>query len=117
MHMPSGRPKGGTNRYHSKEYKLEVVSRILNGEGLRPVVKELGLSIGLVSCWVAKYKEFGASGLENKKKPGNPYAGLHTSNKLTEVERLRLELAKAEVELAKLKKVYEMERSVARQKR
>jgi hypothetical protein len=33
------------------------------------------------------------------------------------VERLRLELAKAEVELAKLKKIYEMERSVAKQKR
>jgi transposase-like protein len=115
--MPLGRPKGGTNRYHSKEFKLGVVSRILNGEGLKPVAKELELSPGLIGCWVTKYKEFGISGLENKKKPGNPYAGLYTSNKLTEVERLRLELAKAEVELAKLKKVHEMERSVARQKR
>jgi transposase len=115
--MSVGRPKGGTNRYHSKEFKLEVITKIMNGVGLKPVAKEFELSKGLVSCWVRKYKEFGISGLENKKKPGNPYAGLHTNNKLTEVERLRLELAKAEVELAKLKKAYEMERSVARQKR
>jgi transposase-like protein len=115
--MALGRPKGGANRYHSKEFKLEVITRILNGEGSHPVADELGLSPGMVRNWVMKYKESGVSGFENKKKPGNPYAGLHANNSLSEIERLRLELAKAEVELAKLKKIYEMERSVARQKR
>jgi transposase-like protein len=115
--MAIGRPKGGVNRYHSKEFKLEVITRILNGEGSHPVADDLGLSPGMIRNWVMKYKETGVSGLENKKKTGNPYARLHTSNSLTEIERLRLELAKAEVELAKVKKIYEMERSVARQKR
>lgn len=114
--MGIGRPKGGKNRYHSKEFKLEVIKRILNGEGTDPVAAELGLSGGMVRNWVMAYKASGESALENRKKPGNPYSALHTSRSLTEVERLRLELAKAEVELAKLKKIYEMERSVAKQK-
>lgn len=114
--MAIGRPKGGTNRYHSKEFKLEVIRRVFNGEASGFVASELGLSPGMVRNWIKTYKESGMSVFE-KRKPGNPYAGLHTSKSLSEVERLRLELAKAEVELAKLKKIYEMERSVAKQKR
>lgn len=111
--MALGRPKGGTNRYHSKEFKLEVIKRIIDGEGTEPVADELELSAGMVRGWVRMYKKSGASALANMKKPGNPFAGLHTSKSLTEVEKLRLRLAKAEVELAKLKKVYELERSGA----
>ncbi|GAV23374.1 uncharacterized protein BN742_00752 [Carboxydothermus pertinax] len=36
---------------------------------------------------------------------------------LSEVERLRFELAKAEVELAKLKKLYKIERRFAQRKK
>jgi transposase-like protein len=114
--MALGRPKGGTNRYHSKEFKMEVIKRVFDGESSESVAAELCLSAGMIRSWIRTYKESGMSALE-KRKPGNPYAGLHTSKSLTEVERLRLELAKAEVELAKLKKTYEMERSVARQKK
>ncbi|HYE09087.1 MAG TPA: helix-turn-helix domain-containing protein [Patescibacteria group bacterium] len=114
--MALGRPKGGSNRYHSKEFKLEIVKRILNGEETDSVAAEFGLSGGMVRKWVMAFKVSRESALENRRKPGNPYSALHTSRSLTEVERLRLELAKAEVELAKLKKIYEMERSVAKQK-
>ena len=40
---------------------------------------------------------------------GNPYAALHTSKSLNEVERLRLIVAKQEVEIARLKKGYWVE--------
>ena len=114
--MAIGRPKGGTNRYHSKEFKMEIIKRILNGESSGSIAAELDLSPSMVRTWVRTYKTSGILALE-KRKPGNPYAGLHTNKNLTEVERLRLELAKAEVELAKLKKVYELERSGAAQRK
>ena len=42
-------------------------------------------------------------------KNGNPYAALHTSKSLSEVDRLRLIIAKQEVEIARLKKGYWVE--------
>ena len=48
---------------------------------------------------------------ENDLEPhtGNPYAALHRSKSLSEVERLRLMVAKLEVENARLKKGYWVE--------
>lgn len=56
----------------------------------------------LVSAWVKRYLEDGEEALEPKN--GNPYAALHTSKSLSEVDRLRLIIAKQEVEIARLKK-------------
>lgn len=61
----------------------------------------------LVGAWVKKYLEEGEDALEPRN--GNPYAALHRSKSLTEVERLRLLAAKQEVELARLKKGYWVE--------
>lgn len=114
--MARGRPKGGKNKYYSKEFKLEVLKRCFAGESEKTVAKEYGISHGMISVWNRKYREKGPAGLENKKKPGNPLAGIHRKKNLSEVERLRYELAKAQVELAKLKKLYQMERGVAQPK-
>ena len=51
--------------------------------------------------------EDGEEALEPKN--GNPYAALHTSKSLSEVDRLRLIIAKQEVEIARLKKGYWVE--------
>lgn len=56
----------------------------------------------LVGAWVKKYLEEGEDALEPHN--GNPCAALHRSKSLTEVERLRLLVAKQEVEIARLKK-------------
>lgn len=61
----------------------------------------------LVSAWVKRYLEDGEEALEPKN--GNPYAALHTSKSLSEVDRLRLIIAKQEVEIARLKKGYWVE--------
>lgn len=55
-----------------------------------------------MSAWVKKYLNEGEEALEPHK--GNPYAALHTSKSLSEVERLRLIVAKQEVEITRLKK-------------
>lgn len=115
--MTLGRPKGGKNRYHSTEFKLEIVNRIIAGESSKKIAKEYELSDGMVRGWIKRYKKSGASALENKKKPGNPFGGFYKKKNVTEIEKLRFELAKAEVEIAKLKKVYELERSGAVQRK
>lgn len=55
-----------------------------------------------MEAWVKKYLMEGEDALEPHN--GNPYAALHRSKSLTEVERLRLMVAKQEVKIARLKK-------------
>ena len=58
-------------------------------------------------CLGEAVSEEGEDALEPKN--GNPYAALHTSKTLSEVDRLRLIIAKQEVEIARLKKGYWVE--------
>lgn len=103
-----GSKKGVPHRKWSKEEKLKIVKAHLeehkSGKEIR---EEYSVSESLVSAWVKKYLEEGPEALEARN--GNPYAALHTSKSLSEVERLRLLVAKQEVEIARLKKGYWVE--------
>ena len=100
-----GRPKGGKNRKWTVEEKVRIVNRHLQDHvPMRQVAREENVSKGLLSAWVSKYLEGGETALAIRS--GNPYAALTTSKKLTEEERLKLIIAKQEVEIARLKKGY-----------
>lgn len=102
-----GRPRGGTNRKWTKEEKLRIVHRYLDEKiGRNTLAEEEGISSGMIWTWIKKYCVEGESGLENKKKTGNHFAAIHTSKSLSEVERLRLIVAKQEIEIERLKKGY-----------
>lgn len=102
-----GRPKGGTNRRWSAEDKLKLVQEYQTSNmGVRAFAKQMGISDGMFREWVKRYCNNGIDGLQNKKKTGNPFAALATSKSLTEEERLRLIIAKQEVEIERLKKGY-----------
>ncbi len=97
-----GCKKGVPHRKWSKEEKLRIVKLHLEEhQSLMEIEKEHGVSNGLVSTWVKKFLEEGEEALTPHN--GNPYAALHTSKSLSEVERLRLMVAKLEVENARLK--------------
>ena len=103
-----GTKKGIKPRKWSKEEKLRIVRlHLKENKSLMEIEREHSVSNGLVSAWVKKYLEEGEEALESHK--GNPYAALHTSKSLSEVERLRLIVAKQEVEIARLKKGYWVE--------
>ena len=86
-----GRPKGGKYRNWSKEEKLRVVLRNLDDKiGQQTIAREENISRGQVHSWIQKYLEGGPDALENRKKPGNPFAALSTSKSLTEEQRLKL---------------------------
>ena len=100
--------KGIPHRKWSKEEKLRIIRLHLDEhQSIRKIEKECGVSGGLVTAWVKKYLEEGEDALEPH--CGNPYAALHRSKSLSEVERLRLIIAKQEVEIARLKKGYWVE--------
>ena len=103
-----GSKKGIPHRKWSKEEKLEIVQIHLEKHiPIREIEQRYGVSHSLVSTWVKKYLEEGEEALEPHK--GNPYAALHRSKSLSEIERLRLIVAKQEVEIARLKKGYYVE--------
>ena len=95
--------KGIPHRKWSKEEKLKIIHLHLDEHmSVREIEKEHGVGNGLVCAWVKKYLEEGEDALEPHN--GNPYSALHTSKSLSEIERLRLMVAKLEVENARLKK-------------
>jgi transposase-like protein len=100
--------KGIAHRRYSKEEKLRIVKMHLEEhKSVKQIEKEIGITHSLVSAWVKRYLEEGEDALEPRN--GNPYAALTTSKSFSEVERLRLIVARQEVEIARLKKGYWVE--------
>lgn len=95
--------KGTPHRKYSKEEKMKYVRLHLDDHvPIKQIEREYGIGHALVSSWVKRYLQDGEDALEPHN--GNPYAALHSSKSLSEVERLRLLVAKQEVEIARLKK-------------
>ena len=102
--------KGVPHRKWSKEEKLRYVRMHLEDHiSILTIERECGIRNSLISEWTKRYLTEGEQGLEPKVRPGNRFAALHKSKELTEIERLRLIVAKQEVEIAHLKKGYWVE--------
>lgn len=114
-----GRPKGGKNaRYSPKDKKAHLDAYYESNLPHRTYARINGIPDGTFRKWIANYEKYGIDGLKSKTGKcgsGNPYAALHIKKNLTEVERLRLELAKKEVECERLKKGYSV-KGVGRRK-
>ena len=65
-----GRPKGGKNKYWSKEEKLKLVKEHLEQHvSTLEITTRENISNGMYNNWLKNYLEQGEVGLENKKKP------------------------------------------------
>ena len=118
-----GRPKGGTNTSHSKEEKLSLVLRNLNGETARSLERETGIYHAQIHKWTKQYLEGGEEALVNKRKPGNPLAKYNRKKTLTPMEQLEYkvallerELLKKDAEIVRLKKSNEQKGGVAKRR-
>ena len=99
--------KGQTRRVWTPEHKAEIVYKHLNEHiSVRTLEKEYHADRSMICKWVKKYIAEGESSFVHKGHPGNPFAALHVSKNLSEVERLRLLVAKLEIENERLKKGY-----------
>ena len=102
-----GRPKGGKNRYWSKEDKLKLVKEHVEQRvSTSEITNREGISNGMYNNWLKKYLQFGEKGLENKKKPGNSLAKYSRKKELSYIERLEYENMKLRIENEQLKKGY-----------
>ena len=102
--------KGQKKRSWTTEKKLEIVRKHLDEHiSVRSLENEYGAEHGMICRWTKEYISGGEAALEPKKRPGNKFAALHRSKHLSELERLRLLVAKQEIEIARLKKGYWVE--------
>ena len=76
---------------------------------VRTLAKEYETDTGMICRWTKEYLSGGEAAFEPKTRPGNKFAALHRIKNLSEVERLRLLVAKQEIEIARLKKGYWVE--------
>ncbi len=100
-------------RWFSQEEKLKCEREHLEEHiSLEEMERKYKIGHSTIARWVKQYLEEGEESLDPHN--GNPYAALHTSKSLSEVERLRLIVARQEVEIARLKKGYWVEGSGAK---
>lgn len=99
--------KGQNKRVWTPEQKAEIVYKYLNDHiSVRSLEKEYHADRSMICKWVKKHIAEGESSFDHKGHPGKPFAALHVSKNLSEIERLRLMVAKLEVENERLKKGY-----------
>lgn len=99
--------KGQARRVWTPEQKAEIVHKHLNNHiSVRTLEKEYHADRSMICKWVKKYIAEGECSFVHKGHPGNPFAALHVSKNLSEVERLQLMVAKLEIENERLKKGY-----------
>jgi transposase-like protein len=99
-----GATKGGTKRYYSRDFKMEIIQEVAEGKGASAVARERNINRSIVKRWVHEYAQEGEDALTPKRRPGNPLAMYSRRKSLNEVEQLRYELALACKEIAQLKK-------------
>ena len=102
--------KGQKKRIWTPEQKLEIVQKHLEDHiSVEKLGKEYSADSGMISRWTKDYLAGGEAAFDSKPRPGNKFAALHRSKNLSELERLRLLVAKQEIEIARLKKGYWVE--------
>ena len=94
----------GKNIMRTPEEKEKIVLEYMNGTiSTRATAEKYGTVQGVFNKWLKKYREEGIKGLESK----TGKKGIGKGNfKKTEIEQLKEELLKKEIELMRLKKGY-----------
>ena len=102
--------KGQKKRIWTPEQKSEIVHKHIDDHiSLGSLAKEYSADKSMLCRWVKEFTSGGENSFQPKKHPGNHYAALYTSNTLSELEMLRLTVAKLEIENERLKKGYLVE--------
>ena len=104
------------NTMRSPEEKEAIVLEYLNDKhtSYRKTADKYGIPQRIFRVWIKKYREQGIDGLRSQtgktKHPGkgNPLSGLQNKKNKTREEELQLKVMKLEIEVARLKKGYQV---------
>ena len=91
------------------EEKEQIVKRYLNGESSVKLASEIESTAKMIREWTRKYKESGINGLKSqsgKSNKSHDHMGLHLRKPKNKIEELKLEIMKKDIEIARLKKGY-----------
>ena len=100
---------GKNKKMRTASEKETIVKRYLSGESAKKLAKEIDSTVKMVIEWPNKYEKDGIEGLiskTGKARYSNPHAGLHLRKPKNKIEELELELMKKDIEIARLKKGY-----------
>jgi len=102
-----GRPSGTKNIMRTPEEKEKLVKEYLNSKvGYRKFAESNDIYPSIFCKWIKLYRENGIEGLKSKTgKANKPNNGKYNRNK-SEIEKLKEELLKKEIEMMRLKKGY-----------
>ena len=110
-----GRPIGTKNKMRSPEEKEAIVLEYLNDKhpSYRKTANKYGIAHRRFGIWIKRYREQGIDGLRSHTgksgdKHGNGLKGLPVKKNKTREEELELENLKLKVEVARLKKGYQV---------
>ena len=101
------------NIMRSPEEKEAIVAESYQC-GCRKTARKYGIEHSVLKSWRAKYRIHGIEGLKSKtgrtkgSGKGNPYSGLQRKKNKTKEEELELENLKLKIEVARLKKGYQV---------
>ena len=105
----TGRPLGTKNNMKSPEEKERIVLEYINGKmGQHGIAEKHGIVRRLLQKWIHAYQEQGIEGLKSKTGKKTGLGKGRPKKVVTEVEQLKLELLKKEIEIARLKKGYQV---------
>lgn len=99
----------GKNNMKSPEEKEIIVKRYLNGESTTKLADEFDVSRRRIYYWVKDYEEKGLDGLKSntgKASKHHKNMGLYLRKPKSREEELEIELMKKDIEIARLKKGY-----------
>lgn len=97
------------NNMKSPKEKEIIIKRYLSGESITKLADEYKIGRRQIYNWIKKYQDNGIEALKSntgKKSYSNPNAGLHLRKPKNKIEELELEIMKKDIEIARLKKGY-----------
>ena len=99
------------NNMKTPEEKEIIVKRYINGESATKLANEFNVARRQIYHWIKKYEEKGLDGLisnTGKASTSHKNMGLYLRKPKSREEELEIELMKKEIEIARLKKGYEV---------
>lgn len=98
------------NNMRSAEEKEKIVNYYLSGHGISEIKKKFNIEHEYTFYrWLKKYQKDGIEGLKSKtgkSSKSHKHMGLHLKKPKNKIEELELEIMKKDIEIARLKKGY-----------
>ena len=97
------------NNMKTPTEKEIIVKRYLSGESTTKLADEYKIGKRQIYIWITKYKTNGLEGLKSntgKANKSHKHMGLHLRKPKNKIEELELEIMKKDIEIARLKKGY-----------